>query len=348
MNDRAPGYGTVLGIAGAAAGVVGTLAAVLMDRDSAEDPREKPAEQRRQEKVESRPTAKAPGRFRKKNEEPPPPELDPGLQRVSEVGAQIASLTASGIGAAKSRIESGDLQLASRQLATTLKDRSRDRASRAGSLGSDVSTRASGLVSEARNQMPGLVDAAGKAAIDARNRGAQLGIQALERLPEVRGQVENRVTPVIKDLRKQASPLLGEATAAASSILGTAESRARGARLWAEKDALPEVRIAVADVTHKAAERAKSAEVRVASVSAGATGTLSAVEDRTRHAASVAAQGTKDTGAIVFWGTVAGGLVFYALLSDAQRERVKAAALRIGSEAKEIYRDVQGYDEEFS
>ena len=196
--------------------------------------------------------------------------------------------------------------------------------------------------------MPGLVDAAGKAAIDARNRGAQLGIQALERLPEVRGQVENRVTPVIKDLRKQASPLLGGATAAASSILGTAESRARGARLWAEKDALPEVRIAVADVTHKAAERAKSAEVRVASVSAGATGTLSAVEDRTRHAASVAAQGTKDTGAIVFWGTVAGGLVFYALLSDAQRERVKAAALRIGSEAREIYRDVQGYDEEFS
>lgn len=341
MHDRTPGYGAVLGIAGVAAGAVGTIAAILMDRDSDEKSSQILDRGRQADKDRSRRVQKEPGRFRGKRREPAPPELDPALRRAGELGSQVATLAAAGLEVAKSKIESGEFQDASQRLATTLKDRSRESASRAGSIGSDVSARASNRVMEVRHQVPGLKDAAGKAAIDARDRGAQLGSQALERLPEVRGQVQSRVAPVIEDLRKQA-------TATATAALGTAESKAQIARTWAEKDALPEVRTAVTDVTRKAAGKAKDAEARIATVTAGASGTLTAVEDRSRHAASVAAQGTKDTGAIAFWATVAGGLVFYAFLSREQREQVKDAALRIGSEAREIYRDIQGVDEEFA
>lgn len=345
MQERTPGYGTVLGIAGAAAGAVGTIAAILMDRDQDERAREPVA--RRRDEVDSRHARTGRQRFRSKSQLPPPSEAELMRQRARDLGVQARSLATSGIGTARGRIESGDLQAASRQLATTLKDRSRDSALRAGSMGSDVSTRASGLVMEARNQVPGLVEAAGRAALDARDRGAYVGSQALERLPEVRGQVESRVTPIVTDLRKQAKPLLGEVTAAASSVRGSAEAKAHSARSWAEQDALPEVRAAVTNVSAKAAEKAKTAELKVANVSAGATGKLTAVEDRSRHAAAVAAQGTRDTGAIMFWASVAGGLVFYAFMNEEQRAQLKEAALRVGSEAREIYRDIQGHDEEF-
>ena len=340
MHDRTPGYGTVLGIAGAAAGAVGTIAAILMDRYSDEESSQILDRGRRAAEDRSRKVQKEPGRFRGKRRKPAPPEPDPALRRAGQLGSQVATLAAAGLEVAKSKIESGEFQDASQRLATTLKDRSRESASRAGSIGSDVSARASNRVMEARHQVPGLKDAAGKAVIDARDRGAQLGSQALERLPEVRGQMPIRVASVVEDLRKQA-------TATATAALETAESKAQNARTWAEKDALPEVRTAVTDVSRKAAGKAKEAEARIATVTAGASGTLTAVEDRSRHAASVAAQGTKDTGAIAFWATVAGGLVYYAFLSDKQREQVKEAALRIGSEAREIYRDIQGADEEF-
>ena len=347
MQDRTPGNGAVLGIAGATAGAVGTLVAILMDRDSDEETRAVPDRTPRQFKAVSNQVQQKSGLLRKKSQQPVPTDLDTARQRASDIGAQVASLATSGIEAARARIETEGLQGASRQLATTLKDRSREGALRAGSAGSDIGVLASNKVTEARKQLPVLADAAAKAAQDARLRGAQVGSQARERLPEVREQVENRVKPLLADLQKQAKPLVGEATAAAASMLGTVESRAQEARAWAENDALPEVRAAVSDVSTRALEKARNAEGKVASVSASATGKLSAVEDRSRDAATAVAQGTKDTGATVFWATVAGGLVFYAFLSEEQREKVRAAAVRIGSEAREIYRDIQGHDEEF-
>lgn len=347
MQNRTPGYGAVLGIAGAAAGAVGTLVAVLMDREAEDKSRTQLQRQSREAKataVQSQVMARL---LRKKDQEPVTSAMDSPRQRATEIGSQVASLATSGLDAARARIESEGIQGASRQLATTLKDRSREGAMRAGSAGSDIAARASDRVTEARSQLPVLADAAGKAALEARQRGAQVGTQARERLPELREQVGSRVGPMVTDLQKQAKPFIGEATAAAASMLGTVESKAQEARAWAENDALPEVRAAVGGVSTRALEKAKGAEGKIASVSAGATGKLSAVEDRSRGAATAVAQGTKDTGATAFWATVAGGLVFYAFLSDEQRDRVKAAALRISAEAKEIYRDIQGQDEEF-
>lgn len=348
MQERTPGNGAVLGIAGAAAGAVGTLVAILMDRDSDEETRVDVEQRLRVPKAASALSQARPGLLRKKSQEAVTAETAAPRQRASEIGSQVASLATSGIEAARTKIEEEGLQGVSRQLATTLIDRSREGALRAGNTGSDLTVRASNRVTEARSQLPVLADAASRAAQDARLRGAQLGVQARERLPEVRDQVENRVRPILADLQKQAKPLVGEATTAAASVVGTVGSRAQGARAWAENEALPEVRAVVSDVSTKALEKAKGAEVKVASVSAGASGKLTAVEDRSRDAATAVAQGTKDTGAAAFWATVAGGLVFYAFLSEEQREKVKAAALRIGVEAREIYRDIQGHDEEFA
>lgn len=354
MNDRLQENGTVLGIAAVASGVVGTIAAALMDRES--EPESPERSERRLRKHDAKAHQETSNKKRtflkKKAPEPAPSGVDQARQRASELGSQLTTLAAGSIETARSRIESGDLQHASQRLSTALKEISREGASRAEGLGTDVAARASSLVSDAKNQVPALKGRAGKVAVDAKGRGTQLGEQVRERLPEVRDRVESRVVPLVKEVRSQAKPILGDVTAAATRALSAAEAKAQGARTWVEQDALPETRLAVADVSQKAVEKAKNAEHVLGSVSSGATGKLSGVgesiEERSRQAANVAAKGTRDTGSLVFWSSVAGGLVFYAFLTEEQRERVKAAGRRIGSEAREIYRDIQGYDEEFS
>lgn len=352
MNARTQENGTVLAIAAGAAGVVGTIAAAIMSRNSERESDQDLEGSKRRPDANSRKGTTKSRKFMKQAQESAPLDVDLARRRVGELGAELTSLAAAGIGSARSRIEAGDLQGSSQRLATSLRERSRESASRAGSVGSDVAARASGLVNDARNQVPDLKERVGKAAVDARSRGSQLGEQVRERLPDLRDQVEERVAPIVKDVRKQAKPLLSDAAGVAAIALGAAGTKAQDARVWAENDALPEVRNSIAEVSHKAIEKAKVAEHVLSNVSSDASERLSGVgetiEGRSRQAATVAAKGTKDTGSLVFWTAAGAGVVFYAFLSDEQREQVKAAARRISSEAREIYRDIQGYDEEFS
>lgn len=352
MNDRTQENGAVLGIAALAAGVVGTMVAALMSRESEQDARARLEGQLRQLDALSRTGRERTGKAMKKARKQAPKDVDRARQRASDLGSQVTGLAASGISTAKSRIDAGDLPGTSQRLATSLKERSREGASRAESAGSDVVSRASELFSEARGQVPNLKNRASQAAVDARIVGSNLGEQLRERLPEVRDQVEHRMTPVVRDLKRQAGPLIDDAAGVAATALSIAGTKAHDVREWAEKDALPEVRDTLGDVPQKVVEAAKNAEHMLANVSSDASGRLSdvggTIEDRSRQVAMVATKGTKDTGSLLFWTTVAAGVVYYAFLSREQQAQVKAAGRRIGSEAREIYRDIQGYDEEFS
>jgi len=351
MIDRTQGNGAVLGIAALTAGVVGSVVSALMSRDSRRHQREFLDWPLHRDAL-ARAGTKKTKRIIKKAQKRTPKDVDVARHRVGEFGSQVTNLAATGVASAKSRIDTGDLSSASRRIATSLKERSQGSASRAEVAGSDVAARASSLLSVARHQVPRLKKRAGKAAVDAKDRGTHLGDQVRERLPEVRDQVESRVAPFVRDVQKQAKPFLSDAAAAATTALGVAGTKAHDAREWAEKDALPDVRDALEDVSHKVAETARNAEHVIANVSSDASERLSdvgeTIEGRSRQAAAVAAQGTKDTGSLLFWTTVTAGVVFYAFLSKEQREQVKAAGRRVGSEAREIYRDIQGADETFS
>lgn len=352
MNDRTEGNGAVLGIAAVAAGVVGTVAAALMNRGNDDETRQDIYARLRDAGERSRSGAQKSRKRMKKEQKRAPKEVEAARQRLADIGSEVSRTATTTIETARSRIDSGDLQGASQRLAATLKDKSREGASRAESAGSDVAARASALASDVRSQLPGLKERAEAAAIDVKDRGVLIGDQLRENLPEIRERVESKVTPLVIDARAHAKPLLDEAVGAAATTLGIAGTKAHDARQWAEKDAFPEVRDTLAEVAHKVAKRAKNAESVLASVSSDASERLSGVgetiDDRSRQVATAAAKGTKDTGSLVFWTVVGAGIVFYAFLSEEQREQVKSAAQRIGSEAREIYRDIQGYDEEFA
>lgn len=61
-----------------------------------------------------------------------------------------------------------------------------------------------------------------------------------------------------------------------------------------------------------------------------------------------ARQGGKDVGSLVFWVMIAGGLIYAFLLNEEQKQKSRELAKSAFSEGKELYRDVQGRNAEFS
>ncbi|CAN5697678.1 hypothetical protein BH23CHL3_BH23CHL3_03780 [soil metagenome] len=79
------------------------------------------------------------------------------------------------------------------------------------------------------------------------------------------------------------------------------------------------------------------------------------LQDNTRAAKEFAGdvgdsarQGGKDFGSLVFWVMIAGGLIYAFLLDDEQKRKSRELAKSAYAEGKELYRDVQGRDAEFS
>ncbi|MEJ7838378.1 MAG: hypothetical protein WKF81_06145 [Thermomicrobiales bacterium] len=71
------------------------------------------------------------------------------------------------------------------------------------------------------------------------------------------------------------------------------------------------------------------------------------VEDKSKSGAKAVQQGSKDGTSLLFWLGAAGAAIYFVILSDEQREKVKHIASRIFSEAKEVYADIQGEDGKF-
>jgi hypothetical protein len=79
------------------------------------------------------------------------------------------------------------------------------------------------------------------------------------------------------------------------------------------------------------------------------------LQDNTRAAKEFAGdvgdsarQGGKEFGSLVFWVMIAGGLIYAFLLDDEQKRKSRELAKSAYAEGKELYRDVQGRDAEFS
>lgn len=218
---------------------------------------------------------------------------------------------------------------------------SSDAATSAAELATAAAQRSRDVVGAVKHQSPQALNRAEQAVTEARSYGEHLLEQAKDRAPELVENVQQSLAPRVKELRSSASPILG----AASTALATGTDAGREIVSQLKNSADRELSPALKD-------RAGSAVKTLGDVSSQASdkwsGVSVTVEERSREAAHVAAQGTRDTGAIVAWSAVAGGLIYYAFMDEEQRTKLKQSVGRIGQEAREIYRDVQGYDDTFT
>jgi hypothetical protein len=188
----------------------------------------------------------------------------------------------------------------------------------------------------------------------ARDRGMELAGTARERIPDVTQRVNEDLVPPLRDVALQA------ATAAIDLWQGTrdlASEAASGVDLEAQRRQL----IAAA---RAGGQRARGATValsgRTGQLGAGTKGLTqrgtnvrksekngASSPSIARRAANATVDTTKDTAAVLAWGSAAGALVYYVLLTPERRDQVSKAAQTAATQVQELIRDFHGYDDEF-
>lgn len=171
-------------------------------------------------------------------------------------------------------------------------------------------------------------------------------------VPEVRDRVEKQIVPKLQDLS-------GQATDRAHDVYDVARERAQGLRQSAEKDVLPAVsdftvqaRESLGVASHRLSDEASDIGERLSDASSVAAERATEIGRKAQHgtkqAADATLQGGRDVGSIIVWLVIGGAIIYYALLNEQQRERVKRLGQSAFSESREVYKDIQGRDEEFT
>lgn len=197
---------------------------------------------------------------------------------------------------------------------------------------------------QARDRAPEVRDRAHDFAVDTSQRAHRLADQARTQAPDVGAQLvtalhsaQGSAKPVFRDVSTQAARLLDGAKEAGSQ---------------ASESLIPDVQHRVDAVAGKARSQGQASAATLAALGATAGDKLShtsdVVEQQSKAVATAASRGTKDGGSLVMWSLAAAGIVYYAFLDDEQRVKAKEAGQRIVAEVKEVYRDIRGYDEEFT
>lgn len=218
---------------------------------------------------------------------------------------------------------------------------STDAITSATAIAAAATQRSRDLVGTVKQQSPQALNRAEQAVTEARTYGEHLLEQAKVRAPELAESMQRSLGPRVKDIQSSAGPILGAASAAIASSSDAGKELVSQLKVSADRE-LP------AALKAKAGSAVKTLGDVSSQASDRWSGVPGNVEQRSREAAHVAAQGTKDTGAIALWSAIAGGLIYYAFMDEEQRTKLKQSAGRIGQEAREIYRDVQGYDDTFT
>ncbi|HEU5430283.1 MAG TPA: hypothetical protein VFU81_01395 [Thermomicrobiales bacterium] len=167
-------------------------------------------------------------------------------------------------------------------------------------------------------------------------RGAALADAARHRAPEVRHALPEDVVPSLRDVAQQA------ATAAVERWQDLMERAAEAA-----PNELPEP-------VQQAAHRLKATTGKVKEAPAVAHDAAERVEElgeRAKAATRGAAEATVETGkgafAIIFWLGAALGVIFWVLLDEQRRTQVQRFLGEATTQARELARDLKGYDDEF-
>ncbi|MBA2276414.1 MAG: hypothetical protein H0W06_01510 [Chloroflexia bacterium] len=186
----------------------------------------------------------------------------------------------------------------------------------------------------------------------ARQVGESVADASRDWVPDLRERIEKQVIPLVHDV--------GEGTAErAHELYDSARERTADARRIAERRVAPaaadlasQARDLLGDVSHRAADEAESLTDRLSETSQAAAEKAGAAGRRAQHdarqVASAAAQESKDFGSLLLWLGLGGALVYCLFLNEQQRDQVQRGASWLFSESRDIYRDIQGHDEEFA
>jgi hypothetical protein len=160
----------------------------------------------------------------------------------------------------------------------------------------------------------------------------------------------HRVAEPAADVVGRASRGAGSAAAHLAGAADTASDRA--------KSAASSVVERAEDASDRAKHAATNVAVRAEDVSGKAKGAAALAVDRaedatgrakeaTKHAAGATVSTSKETLGTLFWTAAAAGIIFYALLNEQRREQILKALDSVFSQAREMIREIQGYDDEF-
>ncbi len=224
--------------------------------------------------------------------------------------------------------------------APDVRDNVSARTTEAASKGSDV-------VHQALDRAPAVMDRASKSGHDTFERARDLAHQARAHAPDVVESVSSQVSAALHSAQHQAKPVLKDATTLASRLM----EGAKEAGSQASESLLPDVQHRVDAVADRAKSQSQVTASTITALGSSAADKLvhasDAIEQQSKAAATAAGRGTKDGGALVLWSIAAAGIVYFTFLDEEQRRKAKEAGQRIYAEAKEVYRDIRGYDEEF-
>ncbi|HEY8447525.1 MAG TPA: hypothetical protein VIL01_10485 [Thermomicrobiales bacterium] len=164
-----------------------------------------------------------------------------------------------------------------------------------------------------------------------RAKGARPALKTAKgRLPHLTHRVQDDVVPSLREVAVNAASAALELWQAAREMAAEAAEEAQ------EEVAEPASRL-----VEKAERRAREATHAVAE-------RVEEVADMAEDVAEEAVEASRGAGAALFWAGAAAGVIFYAMLNEERRQQVLRLANSIITEARELIRDFQGYDEEFA
>ncbi|MEJ7761327.1 MAG: hypothetical protein WKF80_00905 [Thermomicrobiales bacterium] len=160
------------------------------------------------------------------------------------------------------------------------------------------------------------------------------------------------VTPVVRDVAVQAAAKAievwdasREEAQAALTGDGMSDAVGRATELTSRaKDSTAQVAARAGDVAH---ETATELAARGAELAARTADGRERIGVATRQAATATGETSREVGSAAVWAAIAGGVVYYALLDERRREQVNQFAQTVFGGARELLRDIQGYDADF-
>jgi len=154
-----------------------------------------------------------------------------------------------------------------------------------------------------------------------------------ERARDVSARVNEEVLPTLREVALNAA-------SAAVELWETARAKAAEAAQEAHAEVAPVARYGLSVGTEKAKETTNLVAARVSD-------SASHARETSRHAADATVSTSRDAGATVLWGAAAAGIVYYAFMDKDRREQTLRTINGMIGGARELIRDVRGYDAEF-
>lgn len=165
------------------------------------------------------------------------------------------------------------------------------------------------------------------------------------------------MAPIREDATQRASHLRDDATVRATALRDDAAQRAShlieqvGGKTTELVQALPPRDVVMQAVGERAAHlrdlATEAAHRGEATAQPAVSSALGAVREESVKAGRVAKSAGSDMLALTAWASIGAALVWFGVLSPAQRERVRSAIMRGVEEVTLMVQDFRGYDEDF-